>query len=70
MDIDLYNNNCEFDISQTGVLIIKLMKDAEIVSSLSSIINKPIVIGNIHLDLDDNDLMGLLNLIKNYFKEK
>lgn len=55
MDIDLYDNEFEFNISKTGILQIKLIRDIT-------------VIGNICLHLDDNDLMGLLNILKDYFK--
>jgi len=57
MDINLHNDDCEFFISTTGILKIRLIESKQ-------------VIGNINLYLDDNDLMGLYNIIKNYFKEK
>ena len=56
-DINLDIVNYKFEISHNGVLIIKLIKEKDI-------------IGNINIYVDDNDLMGLMNLIKYYFKNK
>jgi len=57
MDVNMFNVDYEFSISRTGILEIKMMKDEK-------------AIGNALLYLDRNDLMGLKNLIKDYFKAR